>query len=58
MKEVSLGVGVMGEVGMKRVLVWNGGGGRKGEFEMGEVMIISEEMNVLGEDGVGGKNME
>ncbi|MDX5340853.1 MAG: purine-nucleoside phosphorylase [Cyclobacteriaceae bacterium] len=58
MKEVTFPVRVMKMLGVKTLLVSNASGGLNPEQEVGEVMVISDHINLFPENPLRGKNYE
>ena len=56
MKEVTFPVRVMRELGIKTLFVSNASGGTNPEFEIGDLMIITDHINVFPEHPLHGKN--
>ena len=56
MKEVTFAVRVMYEVGIKTLIVSNASGGMNPEFNIGELMIITDHINLFPEHPLRGKN--
>lgn len=58
MKQVTFPVRVMKELGVKTLFVSNAAGGMNKEFEVGDVMIITDHINLFPENPLRGKNYE
>lgn len=58
MKEVTFPVRVMQVLGVKNLLVSNAAGGMNKEFKVGDVMIITDHINLFPENPLRGKNYE
>ena len=58
MKEVTFPVRVMRELGIKTLFVSNAAGGTNPAFEIGDLMIIRDHINVFPEHPLHGKNIE
>ncbi|MBD5176725.1 MAG: purine-nucleoside phosphorylase [Bacteroides sp.] len=58
MKQVTFPVRVMQCLGVKTLLVSNAAGGMNKEFEVGDVMIITDHINLFPENPLRGKNYE
>lgn len=56
MKEVTFPVRVMKEVGVETLFVSNAAGGMNKEFKVGDVMIITDHINLFPENPLRGKN--
>ncbi len=56
MKEVTFPVRVMKELGIKNLLVSNASGGMNPDFEIGDLMIITDHINFFPEHPLRGKN--
>ncbi|MBR7048356.1 MAG: purine-nucleoside phosphorylase [Prevotella sp.] len=56
MKEVTLPVRVMYELGIKTLFVSNAGGGTNPQFKVGDIMIITDHINFFPEHPLRGKN--
>lgn len=56
MKQVTFPVRVMKEVGVKTLFVSNAAGGMNKEFKVGDVMIITDHINLFPENPLRGKN--
>lgn len=57
MKEVTFPVRVMRELGIKTLFVSNASGGTNPEFEIGDLMIITDHINYFPEHPLRGKNI-
>ena len=57
MKEVTFPVRVMSELGIKRLFVSNAAGGTNPNFEIGDLMIITDHINYFPEHPLRGKNI-
>ena len=57
MKEVTFPVRVMYELGIKTLFVSNASGGMNPEFKIGDLMIITDHINLFPEHPLRGKNM-
>ena len=57
MKEVTFPVRVMRELGIKRLFVSNAAGGTNPNFEIGDLMIITDHINYFPEHPLRGKNI-
>ena len=58
MEEVTFPVRVMRELGIKTLFVSNAAGGMNPEFEIGDLMIITDHINFFPEHPLRGKNIE
>lgn len=58
MKQVTFPVRVMKAIGVETLLVSNAAGGMNKEFKVGDVMIISDHINLFPENPLRGKNFE
>lgn len=58
MKQVTFPVRVMKELGIKTLFVSNAAGGMNKEFKVGDVMIITDHINLFPENPLRGKNYE
>ncbi len=58
MKEVTFPVRVMKELGIKTLYVSNAAGGMNKEFRVGDIMIITDHINLFPENPLRGKNYE
>ena len=58
MKEVTFPVRVMRELGVETLFVSNAAGGMNKEFKVGDVMIITDHINLFPENPLRGKNYE
>lgn len=58
MKEVTFPVRVMRELGIKTLFVSNAAGGMNPEFEIGDLMIITDHVNFFPEHPLRGKNID
>lgn len=58
MKQVTFPVRVMKELGVKTLFVSNASGGMNKEFRVGDVMIITDHINLFPENPLRGKNYE
>lgn len=58
MKEVTFPVRVMKELGVKTLLLSNAAGGMNPEFEIGELMIIRDHINLFPEHPLRGRNYD
>ena len=58
MKDVTFPVRVMKDLGVKRLFVSNAAGGMNKEFKVGDVMIITDHINLFPENPLRGKNYE
>lgn len=58
MKQVTFPVRVMKEVGVKTLFVSNAAGGMNKEFVVGDVMVITDHINLFPENPLRGKNYE
>lgn len=58
MKEVTFPIRVMYELGIKTLFVSNAAGGTNPEFEIGDLMIITDHINMFPENPLRGKNIE
>ena len=58
MKEVTFPVRVMRELGIKTLFVSNAAGGMNPDFEIGDLMIITDHINFFPEHPLRGKNIE
>ena len=57
MKEVTFPVRVMSELGIKTLFVSNASGGTNADFEIGDLMIITDHINYFPEHPLRGKNI-
>ena len=58
MKQVTFPVRVMKELGVKTLFVSNAAGGMNKEFRVGDIMIITDHINLFPENPLRGKNYE
>lgn len=58
MKEVTFPIRVMRELGIKQLFVSNASGGMNPSFEIGDLMIITDHINLFPEHPLRGKNIE
>ena len=58
MKEVTFPVRVMKEIGVETLFVSNAAGGMNKEFKVGDVMIITDHINLFPENPLRGKNYD
>lgn len=58
MKQVTFPIRVMKELGVKTLFVSNAAGGMNKEFKVGDVMIITDHINLFPENPLRGKNHE
>lgn len=58
MKQVTFPVRVMRELGVKTLFVSNAAGGMNKEFKVGDVMVITDHINLFPENPLRGKNYE
>ncbi len=58
MKQVTFPVRVMQDLGVKTLIVSNAAGGMNKEFEVGDVMVITDHINLFPENPLRGKNYE
>ena len=58
MKTVTFPIRVMHELGIKTLFVSNAAGGMNPEFEIGDIMIITDHINLFPEHPLRGKNYE
>lgn len=58
MKEVTFPVRVMKEIGVRTLFVSNASGGMNKEFKVGDVMVITDHINLFPENPLRGKNYE
>ncbi|MCH5319297.1 MAG: purine-nucleoside phosphorylase [Paramuribaculum sp.] len=58
MKEVTFPVRVMRELGIKTLIVSNAAGGMNKEFRVGDIMIITDHINMFPENPLRGKNLD
>ena len=58
MKQVTFPVRVMKEVGVETLIVSNAAGGMNKEFKVGDVMVITDHINLFPENPLRGKNYE
>lgn len=57
MKEVTFPIRVMNELGIKTLFVSNASGGTNPDFEIGDLMIITDHINMFPEHPLRGKNL-
>ena len=57
MKEVTFPVRVMYELGIKTLFVSNAAGGMNPEFHIGDLMVITDHLNLFPEHPLRGKNI-
>lgn len=58
MKQVTFPVRVMKELGVEKLFVSNAAGGMNKEFRVGDVMVITDHINLFPENPLRGKNFE
>jgi purine-nucleoside phosphorylase len=58
MKQVTFPVRVMKQLGVSRLFVSNAAGGMNKEFQVGDVMVITDHINLFPENPLRGKNYE
>ena len=58
MKQVTFPVRVMADLGVKKLFVSNAAGGMNKEFQVGDVMVITDHINLFPENPLRGKNFE
>ena len=58
MKEVTFPVRVMQNLGVKKLFVSNAAGGMNKEFRVGDIMVITDHINLFPENPLRGKNFE
>ena len=58
MKQVTFPVRVMRQLGVDRLFVSNAAGGMNKEFQVGDVMVITDHINLFPENPLRGKNYE
>lgn len=58
MKQVTFPVRVMRQLGVKTLFVSNAAGGMNKEFQVGDVMVITDHINLFPENPLRGKNFE
>ena len=58
MKQVTFPVRVMQKLGVKRLFVSNAAGGMNKEFQVGDVMVITDHINLFPENPLRGKNYD
>ncbi|GGF21201.1 purine-nucleoside phosphorylase [Echinicola rosea] len=58
MKEVTFPVRVMRQLGIKKLIVSNAAGGLDPEFEVGDVMLINDHIDLFPENPLRGKNLD
>ena len=56
MKQVTFPVRVMKELGIKNLIISNAAGGMNDDFEIGELMVINDHINLFPENPLRGKN--
>ncbi|MDL2311692.1 purine-nucleoside phosphorylase [Bacteroidales bacterium OttesenSCG-928-B11] len=56
MKEVTLPIQVLKEIGIEKVILSNAAGGMNPTFKVGDVMIINDHINLFGDNPLLGKN--
>lgn len=57
-KEITLPVRVMKEIGIKNLILTNAAGGVNRNFSAGEFMVISDHINLMGDNPLRGENMD
>jgi len=58
MKEITFPVRIMGEMGIKHLLISNASGGMNPQFRKGDLMIIDDHINLLGSNPLIGPNLD
>ncbi|MFW6273385.1 MAG: purine-nucleoside phosphorylase [Halanaerobium sp.] len=58
LKEITLPIRVMKEVGIKKLILTNAAGGVNKNFSAGEFMLISDHINLMGDNPLIGENMD
>lgn len=58
LKDVTLPIRVMRALGIEKIIVTNAAGGMNPEFEAGDLMIITDHINMIGANPLIGKNYE
>lgn len=58
MKEVTFPVRVMQNLGIKKLFVSNAAGGMNKEFQVGDIMVITDHINLFPENPLRGKNFD
>jgi purine-nucleoside phosphorylase len=58
LKQVTFPVRVMASLGVKRLIVTNAAGGLNPRFKAGELMLICDHINLMGDNPLAGENIE
>lgn len=57
-QEISLPIRVMKEIGIKKIILTNAAGGVNKNFSAGEFMLISDHINLIGDNPLRGENLD